>query len=1546
MSLASSKLGRIASHRRRSRKLGIRPRVGTFDVLERWLLMAGNPTLTGVPNWVSEGPAPIDNAQLNAAPNNAASGAVESIAVNPFDATQVYLGAVNGGVWKSTSPVDPSAPGAVTWAALTDKLPALAIGSVAFDPLDAAGNTLFAGTGSFSNGFKGPAPDGVLRTTDGGATWSVLASATFAGQRIKTILPTAVNVGPAGSPSEVILAATVGNAKTNWAGGGGLYESTNNGNTFTRLVGGGLPGGYGSVTSLIVDPNNGSQFYAAIPGIGVYRGLSDIAGSITWAQADTNITGTAAATDLTLAAHAAGGTVLYAAVGNANNITGVFSSADAGNNWTALAAAPAPNANFQGAGSLYNQKINLAADPLLNNVVYLSGQGSNNAFRYNPAGAGSWQPISPAQGGTNPHSDSRDLKFLNNTTLLESDDGGIYFLRNPTDEVNNKWQTFNGNLGVTETVNIAFDTAHNLILAGTQDNGTDVQTAPNGTVWNQFSRGDGGTVRYDSANNVGFAFSNNFSFFFRNTTYPLVPANDVGLKLAGSVTPAVQFSGLNAADKASANPAATTSENDPFVLNTNNPTRILIGRTGLYEGSGPNTGDIIADITPAGMGTASALIYGGFRAGAAQPNIIVVGDSAGQLNFRGESGAAFTAVAGPGAGAITSLAVDPQDWRRVYVVQGSNVYVTADITNIATNPFSDITNNLGTADLSGGTLTAVALFDNTPAAAGDSIPLVAGFGGVYRLIGTRWTRYGDNLPNTLVADVVYVPSADVLVAGTFGRGEWEVQAVATTVATPGVLTINGDQDFPGEDDTIRLVRDAANPTLLDVYQNSSTPIASYPIAVIQRIDVNGLKGNDTLIVDRTNGPVDVPDGIHYDGGTHTPLGVDQLSMLGAGAVLATFTRDPAIPDAGTLVVAGSTITFVNSQQTDVNNVVQLTLLASKAANGTDSPDGTTTDAGKFVLDAATIVYTAVTRSRVSDVAAFTLITPNDADVETVDAPTAGRNRVVGDSGGVAFTPLTFFDIAGFTLDSVTKKVGGLRGDRFTIDNPGGPALQASGLQSFTIHSGPGNDLLTINADDFRLPVDGGSFTFDAGSGAFADGTPSSNLRGLISLDRVVVNADADFLLADRPHVLDGGGPVPDDTAPRQDLSLSNAGGGLGTLNMIGVESAVLTGGIDTRTMDGSGFGGALVMRSGGGTTTLRGGSGQDVLYGGSGADTLDAGDARPDGHADDILGGGGVSILVGGSGAETCVAGPGAGTTSMIGGTGSNAFSLTNPAGSVDAPIGGFEVIGDPSATANVLTLQGGGGPGFTEIYTIGAFPAPPASQAINTLSSLGLDVPTLLKTTRFDGTITTANSFATSGKVAPVTQSIRVGGLSSIVDGVAAKALDALAAPGPAFVAGAGTGVSAGTLHLTTGAGAFAPIAFSNKARVSVYGAAGVLLTQFPAPVPTPAKVILSAAVARASTSAADSPKITPAIAITAASAIGSTPLAAVTQAALSPRQSAPAATVSPAQPIVANPALHKIRVVSGTRRSIGKTPSGPAAGLFGLHKRVARHTPTRHHH
>src|SRR5262249_2305418 len=191
----------------------------------------------------------------------------------------------------------------------------------------------------------------------------------------------------------------------------------------------------------------------------------------------------------------------------------------------------------------------------------------------------------------------------------------------------------------------------------------------------------------------------------------------------------------------------------------------------------------------------------------------------------------------------------------------------------------------------------------------------------------------------------------------------------------------------------------------------------------------------------------------------------------------------------------------------------------------------------------------------------TLTTPNDAVVMTVSPDLANtnppaENKIAGSSGGVGFSTLSFYNTTNFTVDAVSKQVGGLRGDSFTVVNPNGAALQASGLQNFTIDSGPGNDGLTINANDLRLPVAGGKSTLDAGSGGVPAGPHESHLRGLIPLDRVVVTANDDMTLSDLPHTFVNSTPIPDDTPSGVNLALSAPGSGSdrGTLNTFGVEA--------------------------------------------------------------------------------------------------------------------------------------------------------------------------------------------------------------------------------------------------------------------------------------------------------------------------------------------------------------------------------------------------------
>ena len=531
----------------------------TLEPLESRLLLSVE--LVGVPDWVDQGPETILNGTSVIGTTNPVTGAVQSIAVNPNNAQQIYVGTVNGGIWR-TNNADPANAGAVVWSPQTDQQRSLAIGSIEFSSLDPTGNTLYAGTGSFSNlTWAGPpqTDTGILRTTDGGATWVNFAVNPANEGRIKAVLPTGVDLDASAGVQEMILVAEID-------GGAGLYRSDDNGQTFTLLSGAnGLLAG--AVSQLIVDPNNSQRYYAAVPGQGVFRGDfgSVTAGVITWTQvngAGANFANlVAASANIQIAAHDDGvNTTLYVGLANAVSgitaaLTGVFRSTDAGANWAPLGV-PNPFNAFSLSGSGFSLVAD--GDPANNQVVYISGLATtNDVARFNPA-TNAWVSIVGTGGALNnttPHADSRDMAFIGNNVLVEGDDGGIFFLQNPTDAANNAWGSFigdaaNGNgLGVVEFHDIAWDANSDIIIGGAQDNATSSQQTTGDLVYGSLHRGDGGdvivdtftldaanqSIRYFSSQNLGIGFNSSF----RRQVY------DAANATVGAAVPVLPAAGLN-----------------------------------------------------------------------------------------------------------------------------------------------------------------------------------------------------------------------------------------------------------------------------------------------------------------------------------------------------------------------------------------------------------------------------------------------------------------------------------------------------------------------------------------------------------------------------------------------------------------------------------------------------------------------------------------------------------------------------------------------------------------------------------------------------------------------------------------------------------------------------------------------------------------------------------------------------------------------------------------------------------------------------------------
>ena len=106
-------------------------------------------------------------------------GRVNSMAVDPTTTVNgsivAYLGSVGGGVWKTTNCCSDS----TTWSVVTDDplISTTAIDTVTVDPNDH--NTVYAGTGDLNYGSFSMGSQGILKSTDAGATWTVLGADVF-----------------------------------------------------------------------------------------------------------------------------------------------------------------------------------------------------------------------------------------------------------------------------------------------------------------------------------------------------------------------------------------------------------------------------------------------------------------------------------------------------------------------------------------------------------------------------------------------------------------------------------------------------------------------------------------------------------------------------------------------------------------------------------------------------------------------------------------------------------------------------------------------------------------------------------------------------------------------------------------------------------------------------------------------------------------------------------------------------------------------------------------------------------------------------------------------------------------------------------------------------------------------------------------------------------------------------------------------------------------------------------------------------------------------
>lgn len=315
-----------------------------------------------------------------------------------------YMGAVNGGVWKTDD-------FGRTWNPIFDGQPTQSIGAIAVAPSDP--NIIYVGSGE---GLARPdlsVGDGVYKSTDAGKTW------THVGLRNSQGIP-ALAVDPR-NPNRVFAAALGHPYGANEERG--IYLSTDGGQNWQKVLSKDANVGGSDVE---IDPSNPEIVYASLwevrlgpwedgnqysgTGGGLFKSTD---GGKTWHALSNGLPKGIIQVDVTIAASQP--SRLYASVATNEPSVGIYRSDDAGESWTRITTDPRPALRI-GGGDLPVPRV----DPKNPDIVY----SASIVTMRSADGGKTWTSLRGAPGG-----DDYQNLWINpnfpNIILLVSDQGAL-----------------------------------------------------------------------------------------------------------------------------------------------------------------------------------------------------------------------------------------------------------------------------------------------------------------------------------------------------------------------------------------------------------------------------------------------------------------------------------------------------------------------------------------------------------------------------------------------------------------------------------------------------------------------------------------------------------------------------------------------------------------------------------------------------------------------------------------------------------------------------------------------------------------------------------------------------------------------------------------------------------------------------------------------------------------------------------------------------------------------------------------------------------------
>ncbi|HEX6851445.1 MAG TPA: hypothetical protein VF139_08535 [Candidatus Polarisedimenticolaceae bacterium] len=689
--------------------------------------------------WIPLGPSPI-----SAGPASF-SGRVTALAAHPTQAGTVYAGGAQGGVWKTTD-------GGSTWTPLTDTQDSLAIGALAIDPSNP--QIVYAGTGEANGSCDAYYGVGILKSTDGGATWSKVGATPFANTSIARIVVSPANgstlwaantTGTAGFGCSVLPTSNLG-----------VWRSTNGGSSWSRVLSPLQTLTITSTRELLISPSDPNRLWAGVDESGIWTSSN---GGTSWTRQTTGLPASGTFGRIAMAVHPLNALELYAsfeAFGGFN--LGVWKTTNGGTSWSQVATPGATTCqgfSFQDlctyASNTFGQ-CGYSARAIVrpDGTVILGG---TTIVRSTDGGA-SWQDACPDDVHVDQHAFARGA----DGALWVGNDGGVW--RSPDGGVS--WATRNTNLELTQFYPGAslHPSRPDVALGGTQDNGTPLRDVS--PRWRHVFGGDGASSAFDTAApDTTFYASSQYLLLYKTTDGGLTFQSamnglaDGGTNLAAFIAP---FTGCPA-------------DGAVLVAGSNNVWR-TIDAAGSWASNGPDP------IDPSGARIACIA----FAPSDASCGTYAVGLENGKVWLTQDAGGAWREISGGNFTRLVSdLAFDPANPAVLYAALAGfgapHLWKSTDAGSAAPT-WTGIASGLPDAPVN-----AVLVDPETP-----SIVYAGSDLGVFRSSngGSSWASFMNGHPRVAVYDLVANASTRSIVSFTHGRGAFRLAQGCTTPAFAGV----------------------------------------------------------------------------------------------------------------------------------------------------------------------------------------------------------------------------------------------------------------------------------------------------------------------------------------------------------------------------------------------------------------------------------------------------------------------------------------------------------------------------------------------------------------------------------------------------------------------------------------------------------------------------------------------------------------------------------------------------------------------------------------